>query len=101
MKTSHKMEANNIQRTRYFKDQKRVKDIRGFFTHLLIYCLVIPVIIYVNLTYEPHFHWFWFSTLGWGTGVFFHWMSIFGFNLLGIGNDWEEKKIKEYMNQNK
>lgn len=95
------MEANNIQRTRYFKAQKRVKDIRGFFTHLLIYCLVIPVIIYVNLTYEPHFHWFWFSTLGWGTGVFFHWMSIFGFNLLGIGNDWEEKKIKEYMNQNK
>jgi hypothetical protein len=101
MKTSHKMEANNIQQERYFKAQKKVKGIRGFYTHLLIYCLVIPTIIYTNLTFEPNFHWFCFSALGWGTGLFFHWMSIFGFNLLGIGKDWEEKKIKEYMNQNK
>ncbi len=94
------MEANFIQEERYFKAQKRVKAIKGFYTHLTIYCLIIPVIIYVNLTYEPHFHWFWFSTLGWGTGLFFHWLRVFGFNLLGFGKDWEEKKIKEYMNEN-
>jgi hypothetical protein len=95
------MEANFIQEERYFKAQKRVKAIKGFYTHLTIYCLIIPVIIYVNLTHEPHFHWFWFSTLGWGTGLFFHWLRVFGFNLLGFGKDWEEKKIKEYMNENK
>ena len=94
------MEANFIQEERYFKAQKRVKAIKGFYTHLTIYCLIIPVIIYVNLTYEPHFHWFWFSTLGWGTGLFFHWLRVFGFNLLGFWKDWEEKKIKEYMNEN-
>ncbi|XGA82019.1 2TM domain-containing protein [Polaribacter sejongensis] len=32
-------------------------------------------------------------------GLFFHWLSVFGLKLLGLGNDWEEKKIKEFMNQ--
>jgi uncharacterized membrane protein len=93
------MKSNFIHKERYFKAQKRVKAIKGFYTHLTIYCIVITIIIYINLTYEPHFHWFWFSALGWGTGLFFHWLGIFGFNLLGLGKNWEDKKIKEYMNE--
>lgn len=91
------MELDFIEQQRYLKTKKRVKRIKGFYTHLSIYCLVIPIIIFVNLKYEPHFHWFWFSALGWGTGLFFHWLSVFGFNLVGFGKDWEEKKIKEFM----
>ena len=91
------MELDFIEQQRYLKTKKRVKRIKGFYTHLSIYCLVIPIIIFVNLKYEPHFHWFWFSALGWGTGLFFHWLSVFGFNLVGFGKDWEEKKIKELM----
>jgi uncharacterized membrane protein len=93
------MKSNFIHKERYFKAQKREKAIKGFCTHLTIYCIVITIIIYINLTYEPHFHWFWFSALGWGTGLFFHWLGIFGFNLLGLGKNWEDKKIKEYMNE--
>lgn len=91
------MELDFIEQQRYLKTKKRVKRIKGFYTHLSIYCLVIPIIIFVNLKYEPHFHWFWFSALGWGTGLFFHGLSVFGFNLVGFGKDWEEKKIKEFM----
>ena len=95
-----KMNIEFTNEQRYYKAHKRVKDIKGFYIHLTIYCLVIPVIIFVNLKYVPHFHWFWFSTLGWGMGLFFHWLGIFGFKLLGLGKDWEDKKIKEFMNEN-
>lgn len=84
----------------YEKAQKRVKEIKGFYSHLITYCLVIPGIIFVNLRFTPGFYWFWFSALGWGLGLFFHWLGIFGFRLLGFGKDWEERKIKEFMNQN-
>ena len=84
----------------YEKAQKRVKEIKGFYSHLITCCLVIPVIIFVNLRFTPGFYWFWFSALGWGLGLFFHWLGIFGFRLLGFGKDWEERKIKEFMNQN-
>ena len=56
----------------YLKAQKRVKDIKGFYTHLTIYCVVISLLVFINLKYEPHFHWFWFSLFGWGTGLFIH-----------------------------
>lgn len=94
------MESNFLEQQRYIKAQKRVKDIKGFYSHLLVYCLVMPVIITVNLKFVPGFHWFWFSALGWGIGLFFHWLSVFGFRLLGLGKDWEERKIKEFMNNN-
>ncbi|MDP4600094.1 MAG: 2TM domain-containing protein [Polaribacter sp.] len=84
----------------YERAQKRVKEIKGFYTHLTTYSLVIPVIIFINLRFTPSFYWFWFSALGWGLGLFFHWLGIFGFQLLGLGKDWEERKIKEFMNQN-
>jgi len=95
------METNFTEQERYFSAAKRVKDIKGFYIHFTIYCIIIPVIIFVNLTFVPQFHWFWFSLLGWGTGLFFHWFSIFGFKYIGFGKDWENNKIKEYMNQEK
>jgi uncharacterized membrane protein YbhN (UPF0104 family) len=84
---------------RYLKAQKRVKQVKGFYTHLTIYCVVISLLIFINLKYEPHFHWF--SLVGWGTGLFVHWLKILGFNLLGFEKKWEEKKIKEFINEQK
>ena len=95
------MESNFTQQQLYYKAQKRVKDIKGFYIHLIIYCTIIPILIFINLKFEPSFHWFWFSLCGWGTGLFFHWFGVFGFYLLGLDKKWEEKKIKEYMNNNK
>ena len=42
------METNFTQQQGYHKAQKRVKEIKGFYTHLTIYCLVIPVIIFTD-----------------------------------------------------
>lgn len=94
------MNTNFTEQQSYVRAQKRVKEIKGFYSHLIVYCVVISAIIYINLTFSPQFHWFWFSLSGWGLGLFIHWFAIFGFNMLGIGKDWEERKIKEFMNQN-
>ena len=94
-----KPENTQQQQQRYKKAQKRVKNIKGFYTHLTIYCLVISVLIFINLKFEPHFHWFWFSALGWGIGLFFNWLGVFGFRSLGFGSDWEERKIKQLLEE--
>ena len=97
--TTDNMESNIEYQKRYERAQKRVKDIKGFYIHLVVYCVIIPGIIFFNLKYTPQFKWFWFSLLGWGIGLFFHWFGIFGVNFLGFGKDWESRKIEEYMNE--
>lgn len=94
------MEIDYKKSQSYSKAQKRVEEMKGFYVHFTVYCLVIPIIIAVNLIFVPHFHWFWFSVLGWGFGLFFHWLNVFGFQKLGFGKKWEEEKIKEFMNKN-
>ena len=95
------MEREFTEDQKYIQAKKRVQKIKGFYTHLTVYCFVIPIIIFANLKFEPHFHWFWFSLLGWGTGLIIHWVNVFGFNLLGIGKNWEDRKIKEMMKEDK
>lgn len=84
---------------KYLKAKKRVNDIRGFYGHLISYVIIIPVIIYINLRFVPDFHWFWYSLLGMGVGLFFHWLGIFGFEKIGLGKSWEEKKIREFVEE--
>ena len=93
------MESNFIEEQNYIKAKKRVKDIKGFYIHLFLYIFVTPVIIIVNLMFVPNFHFFWFSLLGWGMAIFFHWLTVFGFSFIGFGKNWEEKKIKELMKE--
>ena len=38
------------------------------------------------------------TALFWGIGLLFHAISVFGKNFF-LDDDWEEKKIKEYMNE--
>lgn len=94
------MEIEFTEGQKYLQAKRRVARIKGFYMHLTVYCFVVPTITFVNLKFEPHFHWFWFSALGWGTGLLIHWLNVFGFNFLGIGKNWEDKKIKEMMQEN-
>ncbi|WP_237589104.1 2TM domain-containing protein [Polaribacter sargassicola] len=97
--TQDKMESNYTQEQKLLIIKKRVKKIKGFYSHLTVYCIIIPTLIFINLKFDPGFHWFWFSLCGWGIGLFFHWFSVFGMSLIGLGENWEEKKIKEFMNE--
>ncbi len=93
------MESNYIREKQYMKAQKRVQDIKGFYVHLVVTIFIIPFLIFINLKFAPEFHWFWFATVGMLLGLIFHWLGVFGFEKLGLGKNWEDKKIKEFMDQ--
>ncbi|WP_449388868.1 2TM domain-containing protein [Chryseobacterium lineare] len=81
----------------YERAQKRVKEIKSFYSNLISYCIIIPFLIIINLMTSPDNIWFYFPMLGWGIGVAAHGMSVFA-----IGKSWEEKKIREILEkQNK
>lgn len=82
----------NTEENAYFKAKARVKEIKEFYGNLTSYCVVIPVLIFINYRTFWGFQWFWFPMIGWGIGLGIHGMSVFGY-----GSKWEEKKIREIM----
>ena len=85
------------ERLRYIKAQKRVQQIKEFYSHLLVYMIIIPILVVINLKYTPNYHWFWFSMIGWGVGLALHALQIFEGYKIFLGKDWEENKINELM----
>jgi len=80
---------------RYQKAKERVEAIKGFYGNLLAYCIVIPFLAWINYR-TTDFMWVLFPAVGWGFGLVTHAMEAYGYNPLW-GKSWEEKKIKEYM----
>lgn len=102
------MKSDFREENSYIRAKKRVKAIKGFYSHLLVYILVnifISGVIIFGLTRQENYSFIdslsnfgVYSTWGfWGIGIFFHWLGVFGFKSLGFGSDWEEKKIKEIL----
>ena len=80
----------------YERAVKRVKELKGFYGNLISYCIVIPFLVIINLLTSPEQLWFYWPMLGWGIGLLAHGMNVFA-----IGRNWEEKKIREIMNNQK
>ena len=95
------MENNNqIDEERYFIAKKRVEEIKGFYGNLTAYIIVNTGLLIINLLTSPDHLWFFWPMLGWGIGVIFHGMKVFNY-MPFLGQDWEEKKIKELMDKEK
>ncbi|MFV5688178.1 2TM domain-containing protein [Flavobacterium sp. ZT3R25] len=84
--------SNYSENSAYYRAKKRVEELKGFYGNLISYCCVIPFLIFINLTYSPHFQWFWFSAAGWGFGLLMHALKVFGYS-----TNWEERKIQEIL----
>ena len=80
------------------KAKNKVKAIKEFYCNLLCYCIVIPILITINLIYMSTFHWFWFSMLGWGSGIVLHGIEAFGYNPL-MPKNWEQRKLKQFLEE--
>ena len=93
------IDSQRAQELMYMKAKKRIKDIKGFYTHLVVMLFTIPLVIWVNLEFVPGFHFFWYAAGGMALSVFFNWLGVFGFSYLGMGKDWEQRKIQEFMKQ--
>lgn len=92
------MENTNQEYERYQKARKRVKAIKGFYANLVCYILVISFLAFINLKYTSEHIWFCWPMLGWGVGLLFHAFGAFKI-VPFFGEDWEEKKIKEFMKE--
>lgn len=102
------METLNREQ-QYTRAQKRVNEIKKFYKHLVVYILINLVFIgrriYKDIVYRDEsvieaildinnynlFFW-------WGVVVFIHGFSVLGKDKL-FSKNWEERKIKEYMEQ--
>ncbi len=98
---NNSMEGEYLEEKRYLKAKKRVKDIQGFYIHLVIEIFSLIIIVAVNLIFSPGYHWFWFAAPGIVFVVILHWFLVFGSSKIGFGKDWEAKKIKELMDEDR
>ena len=92
------MENNYQNEDRYYSAKKKVNEIKGFYGNLASYIFVNVILLVINLVTSPEYLWFFWPLLGWGIGVIVHGMAVFQW-LPFFGKDWEEKKIKEYMDK--
>ena len=95
-------DKNDIQ---YREAVKKVKRLKGFYTHLTIYVLVNLFLIFANWSEirDEHSFWsweIWATPVFWGIGLVAHGAGVFcpGYFL---GKDWEERKTKELMEKYK
>jgi hypothetical protein len=96
------METNRlIDQERYMLAAKRVKQLRGFYSHLMVFIIVNLIIVFFNIKNlnegESYFQWHNFITLMfWGIGLLAHAASVFLPNII-FGKGWEARKIKEFI----
>ncbi len=102
MGISSTMENND--QIQYKKAQKRVKEIKGFYFHLMIF-IVINIFILINIFIANDYNSeeFWriesfFTIIFWGVGLLIHASAVFNHSYLW-GKNWEERKIKELLDK--
>ena len=78
----------------YQRAAKRVEELKGFYSNLISYCLVIPFLMFINLYTSPEYKWFIWPMLGWGFGLSMHALKVFG-----VGQNWEEIQIQKILDR--
>jgi predicted membrane channel-forming protein YqfA (hemolysin III family) len=84
---------------------KKVKKIKNFYTHLLVYIVVNIMLVIKNVQHldagESYFQFENFTVaFFWGIGLLAHAFSTFMPNFI-FGQKWEEKKMKEFIENDK
>ncbi|BFM13413.1 2TM domain-containing protein [Simiduia litorea] len=71
-----------------------VRDLKGFYSNLTTYILVIGFLFFINLTTSPGYIWAWWPAFGWGIGVAIHALNVFEITNM-FGPDWERKQVEK------
>ena len=83
--------------SKYIRAKERVDQLKKFYGNLTSYVFVITGLAILNYYInEWRYMWFLWAAFGWGIGILFHAIATFNLNPF-FGKDWEERKIKEYM----
>lgn len=91
----------NHEKKSYYNAKRRVNEIKNFYRNLVSYIIVNIFLFLINLFFSPGVWWFLFVLAIWGIFLVLQFLRLFVFKNKVFGNDWEEKKIKEYMDNDK
>ncbi|WP_224489471.1 2TM domain-containing protein [Robertkochia flava] len=85
----------------YQTAKKRVNELKGFYWHLAIFTIFHAFLVlnyFLGLAWNEGFGiaTVLLSFIGWGAGLAFHALKVFGFGGCFLKN-WEERKIREFM----
>ncbi len=77
---------------KYNEARRRVTKVKGFYKHFTSWLLFSVFFIFMNLASGEREFWAIFPIMGWGIGVAFHAIGVFG--VPGLGKDWEERLVE-------
>ncbi len=69
-----------------------VRRMRGFYTQLIRYVVIVGFLLVINLLTSPGYIWAVWPALGMGIGLAIHGWSVFGNDRL-LGDDWERREV--------
>lgn len=74
----------------------RAEELKGFFTHLGVYLIVITGLFFIDLASGPEW-WFFYPAIAWGVAIAIHGLTV------GVGRvfdeGWADRKSREWMAQ--
>lgn len=78
---------------------RRVRSIKGFYSHGAIFALVMTILAVVDVaTGSPY--WVQWPLLGWGAGIIVHGLIVYGRIPLAL-SDWERRKVEQMIEQDR
>lgn len=103
------MKSNITEEQRYILAKKKVEELKSYYWHLAIY-LIVNTLIIVNklrdnlddgetLLQALSDLTIYVTAIIWGIPMLLHTFKILGAKFF-FSNDWEERKIQEFMNEN-
>ncbi len=96
-KTTEEIPMNQEQNNVDISEQEAealqyVKDIRGFYSHVIKYVIIMTILLVINLLTTPGKYWVIWPALGWGIGLIMHGTSVFEI-LNFFGPKWEKRQF--------
>jgi tellurite resistance protein TehA-like permease len=82
---------------KYEKAKKRVEELKKFYGNLATYIVINIMLVIINIVTSPDNFWFYWVTIFWGIGILLHASKVFILKGKFLGEEWEEKKIKQIM----
>jgi len=77
---------------------QQVKEIKGFYTHLIQFVVIVSALTFINHMTMPGHYWIVWVIIGWGAGIIAH--GLTAFEVLNIFNAaWEKRQIEKRINR--
>jgi transcriptional regulator with XRE-family HTH domain len=81
------------EQTEVFLAFRHVRKLRGLYSHIISYVVVMSGIAAINLILMPRVIWFIYPLLGWGIGIISHAVSVLNV-LPWFGPEWERRQVE-------